>query len=84
MKLSPFGKIVKVCSETINEVKEEFDWCDALCDAAILSAISFFATIGGTTVVGVTGLNVLYAGCIAAGSQFFTVLALKRKLIKEN
>ena len=75
--LSVVGRLTPVISNG-------FDWGNAICDAVILSGITFFGTIGGTAYVGVAGKDILIAGLIAAGSQFFAVLALKRGLIKKE
>ena len=62
-------------------IADGFDWGNAVGDALILSGITFFSTLGATAYVGVIGKDVLIAGLLAAGAQFFTVLALKRGLI---
>jgi hypothetical protein len=82
-KLSPYGKLIKACEDVKATVDSKFDWSDAICDAAILSAITFFATLSGTSIAGLTGSGLFIAGFIAAGTQFFTVLALKRGLVSK-
>jgi len=89
LTFSPFGKHLKfVCLAVETEVKQVlndcFDWGNAVGDAVILSGITFFTTVGATAYVGVSGQNVLLAGLLAAGGQFFTILALKRGLIKND
>jgi hypothetical protein len=62
----------------------KFDWQDAVIDAVIMAGLTFFTTLGG---MGATGLlsnpktSVLAAG-IAAATEFFAILAVKRGLTK--
>ena len=65
-------------------MEAKFDWGNALIDAAITSAITFFSTLGGGAVAGASGINVLEAATIAALSQFFIFLGLKRGLIQQK
>jgi len=65
-----------------NNENGDFDWRDAIIDAAIMAGCSFFAVLVGLGAVGLlenptTGL--LAAG-ISAGAQFCAVLAIKRGL----
>jgi len=62
---------------------EEFDWVDAVFDAGIMAGISFFATLAGAGVSGLEGAKLIGSALISAGATFFTILALKRNLIKE-
>ena len=69
-----------------NSDNGSFDWEDAVIDAAIMAGSSFFAVLIGLGAVGLlenptTGL--LAAG-IAAGAQFFAILAIKRGLREEQ
>ena len=69
-----------------NRENGSFDWEDAVIDAAIMAGSSFFAVLIGLGAVGLlenptTGL--LAAG-IAAGAQFFAILAIKRGLREEQ
>lgn len=83
--LSISGRFVQLCGAVEKTILPDgFDWANAICDALVLSGITFFSTIGATAYVGVDGKDVFIAGLIAAGAQFFTVLALKRKLIKQD
>ena len=88
IKLSPFGHIRKraVCSKPTATIQddEEFDWDSAIRDAFILSGVTLFAAFGASSIAGLPGLNAICAGFIAAGSEFFTILALKRGLIKNG
>lgn len=61
-----------------------FDWADAVYDAVIMAGISFFATLAGAGVSGLEGLKLIGSALISAGATFFTILALKRNLIKEG
>ncbi len=58
-----------------------FNWRDALLDAGITSALTFFTALGGMGATGIVGVREILAAGIAAGTQFFTFLALKRGLI---
>jgi len=61
-----------------------FNWGDALIDAAILAALTFFTALGGMGATGlITGREFLSA-TIAAASQFFLTLAIKRGLRKKT
>ena len=60
----------------------DFDWDDALIDAAIAAGVTFFTTLGG---LGVAGLlddptKAMIAAIIAAGGSFFGWLAMKRNI----
>lgn len=69
--------------EETNALKQKFDWGNALIDAGITSGITFFSTLGGTAVAGdVNGIHIIASATVAAFSQFFIFLALKRGLIK--
>jgi hypothetical protein len=87
--LSLTGRMIHLCANVTENVKatiipDGFDWGNTIADAVILSGITFFGTIGGTAYVGVAGKDIVIAGLIAAGSQFFAVLALKRGLVKKE
>jgi len=63
----------------------KFDWADAILDAAIMSGLTFFTTLGA---MGATGLitdmkQTLLAAIISSGTEFFAILAMKRKLVKK-
>lgn len=77
-RLSRFGKMKMV--EGNPSAEKKFDWGDAIIDAAILSGISFFGALAGTSVVGQASIG---AAGIAAALQFLTIIAIKRRLIKE-
>ena len=68
-----------------NNPNGSFDWEDALIDAGIMSGLSFFGALAGLGVVGLLKdplMGILAAG-ITAGVQFFSILAIKRRLISE-
>lgn len=63
-----------------------FDWEDALIDALIMAMITAFSTFAA---LGATGLmddpiTGVFAAFIAAGVQFFMILAIKRGLVKPD
>jgi hypothetical protein len=68
-----------------NNENGSFDWEDALIDAAIMSGSSFMAVLVGLGAVGLleNPTTALLAALIAAGAQFFAILAIKRRLVEE-
>lgn len=71
------------CANSItNGQTQKFDWTDALVDAAIVSGLTFFSTLGGTSVAGLGMIAGLKAATIAASAQFFVFLALKRGIVQ--
>jgi len=64
-----------------NNPNSSFDWSDALVDAGIIGGLTFFSSLGGLGVTGLlTGPEGWLAAAIAAGTQFFLTLAIKRGL----
>jgi hypothetical protein len=60
------------CANSIaNSQMQKFDWLDAFVDAAIISGLTFFSTLGGGSVAGLEGLYAMKAAAIAACAQFF-------------
>jgi len=57
-----------------------FDWKSNLVDAAIMAALTFFAALGGLGATGVISQREVVAAAIAAATQFFLMLAIKRGL----
>lgn len=73
------------CSNAITNVTEQrFDWKNAMIDAAITSAVTFFSALGGGAVAGLDNINMVESALIAALAQFFIFLALKRGLIQSK
>jgi hypothetical protein len=73
------------CADTLTSAKEHnFDWVNALIDAAIISGLTFFSTLGGGSVAGLNGLSAMEAAAIAACAQFFLFLALKRGIVQQK
>jgi hypothetical protein len=71
------------CTNAITLVVEQrFDWNNALIDAIITSGITFFSALGGSAVAGLDTVPGIKAATVAAFSQFFIFLALKRGLIQ--
>lgn len=65
-----------------NDENGSFDWEDAIIDATIMAGSSFFAVLVGLGAVGLLEnltTGILAAG-LAAGAQFFAILAIKRGL----
>ena len=63
-----------------NNSDGSFDWRDALIDAGIMAALTFFTALGGLGATGaVAGRELLSAGT-AAATEFFLMLAIKRGL----
>jgi hypothetical protein len=67
----------------IAEERETFDWKDAITDASIIAAITFFTALGGGQVIGFPTLQSLYAAGVAAATQFFVMLGIKRGVVKK-
>jgi len=58
-----------------------FNWADAVMDSAIMAGYTFFITTAGVTISGLGDLaHACLPAAIAAGGQFFLVLATKRGL----
>ncbi len=73
------------CTNAITKVTEQrFDWENALIDAAITSAVTFFSALGGGAVAGISNITLIESAGVAALSQFFIFLALKRGLIQHK
>ncbi|MBN2261069.1 MAG: hypothetical protein JW702_11010 [Clostridiales bacterium] len=76
-----------VCNkETSGTITHKFDWKNALIDAGITSAVTFFSTLGAGHAAGLNDIGGLTTALVAALTQFFVFLALKRGIIhqKEN
>lgn len=61
-----------------------FNWKDALIDAGIMACLNFFMSLGGMGATGAIGIREVIGAGIAACTTFFSVLALKRGLIKKE
>jgi hypothetical protein len=72
------------CTNRLDVVEQRFDWENAVVDAAIISAVTFFSTLGGGAVAGINSIHTVEAAAVAAFSQFFVFLALKRGLIQNK
>ncbi|MBT0159740.1 hypothetical protein G4O51_07125 [Candidatus Bathyarchaeota archaeon A05DMB-2] len=83
LTLTVRGFMICCTNETTAAVEQKFDWGNALIDAFITSGITFFSTLGGTAIAGdIDTLHILTSATVAALSQFFVFLALKRGLVK--
>jgi len=65
-----------------NNANGDFDWRDALLDALISAGLTFFTTLGGIAVTQLVSnpTSTVIAAGVAAGGQFFAILAVKRGL----
>jgi len=63
-----------------NNSDGSFNWKDALMDAGIVAGLTFCTTLGGGAVVGIPSKESCVAAIIAASTQFFLWLAIKRGL----
>jgi hypothetical protein len=73
------------CTNALTKVTiQRFDWENALIDAAITSAVTFFSALGGGAVAGINNITLIESATVAALSQFFVFLALKRGLIQRK
>jgi hypothetical protein len=78
------GFIVYCTNKLTNTTEQRFDWDNALIDAVIISAVTFFSTLGGGAVAEINAIHTLEAAIVAALAQFFVFLALKRGLIQSK
>ena len=78
------GFVIYCTNKITNTDEQRFDWENALVDAAIISAVTFFSTLGGGAVAGINSIHTIQAAAVAALSQFFVFLALKRGLIQNK
>ncbi len=83
-RLTVKGLKIRCTSSIANSQIQKFDWIDALIDAAIISGLTFFSTLGGGSVAGLDGLPAFKAASIAACAQFFIFLALKRGIVQSK
>ena len=83
-RLTVKGLIIYCANGVVNSQVKKFDWNDALVDAAITSAVTFFSALGGGAVAGLGNFSVIESALIAALAQFFVFLALKRGLIQSK
>jgi len=65
-----------------NNPDGSFSWQDAVIDAGIIAALTFFASLGGLGTTGSIAAREVLAAAIAAATQFFMTLAIKRGLRK--
>ena len=63
-----------------NNENGSFDWNDALLDAGITAALTFFTALAGSSLFSGDPWSALGAAAVAAAGQFFAFLALKRGL----
>jgi hypothetical protein len=72
------------CTNNETQNVKKFDWGNAVIDAAITSAITFFSALGGGAIAEVNSVRLIPVATVAALSQFFIFLALKRGLIQSK
>ena len=63
-----------------NNADGSFDWRANLVDAVIMAALTFFAALGGLGATGLVSQREITAAAIAAATEFFLMLAIKRGL----
>ena len=63
-----------------NNSNGDFDWPSNLVDALIMAALTFFAALGGLGATGLIANREIVAAAIAAATEFFLMLAIKRGL----
>jgi hypothetical protein len=81
-RLTVRGLIIYCANNVANIEVKKFDWTDAFVDAAIISGLTFFSTLGGGSIAGLEGLSALKTAAVAACAQFFVFLALKRGIVQ--
>ncbi len=82
LTLTTRGFILNCTNKITHAEEQKFDWRNALIDATITSAITFFSALGGGAVAGLNSINMIESAAVAAFSQFFVFLALKRGLVQ--
>jgi hypothetical protein len=78
------GFLVVCAGQATGSTEQGFDWENALIDAAIISAVTFFSALGGGAVAGLGGHPSLECATVAALTQFFIFLALKRGIVQSK
>ena len=63
-----------------NKANGDFDWSDAIIDSGIMAGLTFFAALGGTSVADIPTVKSMIIASVAAATQFFLSLAIKRGL----
>ena len=63
-----------------NNADGSFVWSSNVVDAAIMAALTFFAALGGLGATGLIANREIVAAAIAAATEFFLMLAIKRGL----
>lgn len=63
-----------------NNSNGSFDWKSNLVDTAIMAMLTFFAALGGLGATGLVAEREVIAASIAAATEFFLMLAIKRGL----
>jgi len=69
-----------LCVRGKNNNDGSFNWKDAIIDAGIMASLTFFTSLGGTTAASIPTLQGVLAAGVAACTEFFLVLAIKRGL----
>ncbi len=77
-----FKGCIQAVRNEAGEFAEKFDWAGAAADAAIIAMLGFFSSLAGAFAADVPYGESLIAAAIAAGVQFFGLLALKRQITK--
>jgi hypothetical protein len=75
IRLTVVGNILSDCKAVVTSSAD-------LIDSAIISGLTFFTTLGASSVAVVPIETSLTIAAISSAAQFFTVLAIKRGLIK--
>ena len=83
-RLTAKGLIVYCANSITNVAMQKFDWADALVDAAIISGLTFFSSLGGGSIAGLEVPSAFKAAAIAGFAQFFVFLALKRGIVQSK
>ena len=78
------GFIIHCTNALTNVVEKRFDWNNAMVDAAITSGVTFFSTLGGGSAAGLGTIAGIKVAVVAAFSQFFIFLALKRGIVQQK
>lgn len=80
LTLTVRGFVVCCANEKTKVIEQKFDWGNALIDAIITSAITFFTALAGGAVSGINTINMIESATVAALSQFFIFLGTKKRI----
>ena len=73
---------LNILGDWLRDCKAVMTTSEDLVDSAIIAGLTFFTTLGASGIAQVPTQTSCIIAALSAGAQFFTVLAIKRGLIK--